>query len=224
MIISMETKMNKLHKDAKGYLDSLRSLSNSQMHIANTVAQFLESSQDSELGASAARYKSVMSEIDQSLRGDVDEQCRETVLNPIGRYCALFPEVNDAVRKRHNKLLDYDAARSKVRKLTEKPSDDPSKLPRAEANMRQSQEIYDALNSQLITELPKLVDLRVPYLDPSFEALVKLQHRFSSESHDRLQSLQIPGASSDGTNLRQNDGELAQIMQEMRELSICGLS
>lgn len=27
-------------------------------------------------------------------------------------------------------LLDYDAARSRHKKLTEKPSDDPSKLPR----------------------------------------------------------------------------------------------
>ncbi|RKP27507.1 hypothetical protein SYNPS1DRAFT_12576 [Syncephalis pseudoplumigaleata] len=153
-----------------------------------------------------------------------DEQCRETVLNPIGRYCALFPEVNEAIRKRHNKLLDYDSARSKVRKLTEKPSDDPSKLPRAEMNMRQSQEVYDALNSQLVAELPKLVDLRVPYLDPSFEALVKLQHRFSSESHERLQALRIPAASDNTGGARQSDGDLAQIMQEMRELSICGLN
>ena len=89
--------------------------------------------------------------------------------------------------------------------------------------MRQTQEIYDALNTQLITELPKLVDFRVPYLDPSFEALVKLQHRFSDESYSRLQDLRLSDSPTDGTPER-SDGELAQVMQELRELSICGLA
>ncbi|RKP10772.1 hypothetical protein THASP1DRAFT_27427 [Thamnocephalis sphaerospora] len=227
----METKMEKLHKDAKGYLDSLRALSNAQSHIAETVAQFLEGAQDAQLGAAAIRYKALMAELDQSVRADVDEQCRQTVLDPITRYCALFPEVNEAVRKRHNKLLDYDSARSKVRKLAEKPSDDQTKMPRAEAQMRQAQEVYEALNTQLTAELPKLVDLRVPYLDPSFEALVKLQHRFSDESQKRLQQMQMPfptdekavGGSEDYDEASSSN-ELDHVLQEMRELSICGLS
>ena len=40
-----------------------------------------------------------------------------------------------------------------------------------------AKEIYEGLNEQLTTELPRLIDLRVPYLDPSFEALVKIQLR-----------------------------------------------
>jgi hypothetical protein len=44
-----------------------------------------------------------------------------------------FGDVNDLIKKRSNKLLDYDAARTKARKLAEKPSDDPSKLPKVDA-------------------------------------------------------------------------------------------
>lgn len=40
-----------------------------------------------------------------------------------------------------------------------------------------AREVYEALNEQLTTEIPQLIDLRVPYLDPSFEALVKIQLR-----------------------------------------------
>ena len=43
---------------------------------------------------------------------------------------AYFPVINEHINKRNKKLLDYDAARSKVRKLTDKPSDDPTKLPK----------------------------------------------------------------------------------------------
>ena len=36
------------------------------------------------------------------------------------------------IKKREHKLLDYDAMRAKVKKLTEKPDKDPGKLPRTE--------------------------------------------------------------------------------------------
>jgi bridging integrator 3 len=64
--------------------------------------------------------------------------------------CAYFPVVNEHIAKRDKKvrlpsaiecaaieidrrrsqLLDYDAARSRLKKLIDKPSEDPTKLPR----------------------------------------------------------------------------------------------
>ena len=40
-----------------------------------------------------------------------------------------------------------------------------------------AKEVYETLNEQLTSEIPQLIDFRVPYLDPSFEALVKIQLR-----------------------------------------------
>ena len=53
-----------------------------------------------------------------------------------------------------------------------------------------SREIYEDLNEQLTSELPQLIDLRVPYLDPSFEALVKIQLRFCKEGYERMAQVQ----------------------------------
>lgn len=53
-----------------------------------------------------------------------------------------------------------------------------------------AREIYEDLNEQLTTELPQLIDLRVPYLDPSFEALVKIQLRFCKEGYERMAQVQ----------------------------------
>jgi hypothetical protein len=47
----------------------------------------------------------------------------------------------------------------------------------AEKEAQMAKEVYEALNDQLTGEIPQLIDLRVPYLDPSFEALVKIQLR-----------------------------------------------
>jgi bridging integrator 3 len=65
--------------------------------------------------------------------------------------CAYFPVVNEHITKRNKKvrllleqnisvsmilpqLLDYDAARSRMRKLIDKPSEDPTKLPKVVSN------------------------------------------------------------------------------------------
>ena len=119
-----------------------------------------------------------------------DGPYRTCVIEPISRFCAYFPDINEAIKKRSHKLLDYDALRAKVKRLVDKPSDDPTKLPRAEKEAAMAKEIYEELNDQLTTELPQLIDLRVPYLDPSFEALVKIQLRFCKEGYEKTAQVQ----------------------------------
>jgi len=86
--------------------------------------------------------------------------------------------------------MDYDSLRAKVKRLVDKPSDDATKLPRAENEAAMAKEVYEDLNKQLTAELPQLIDLRVPYLDPSFEALVKIQLRFCKEGYERMAQVQ----------------------------------
>jgi len=45
----------------------------------------------------------------------------------------LFPDINEALKRRENLLLDYDELRTKVKKLVDKPSADPTKLPMVSA-------------------------------------------------------------------------------------------
>jgi hypothetical protein len=59
-----------------------------------------------------------------------DETFRITVLDPIGKLAATFPEFNEAIKKRNKKLLDYDRARAGVKRLVDKPSSDPTSLPK----------------------------------------------------------------------------------------------
>jgi bridging integrator 3 len=81
--------------------------------------------------------------------------------------------------------------------------------------------LYESLNNQLCSELPKLIDLRVPYIDPTFEALVKVQLKFSQEGYDNLNSLQeyFPNKESSG----HVDAKIDAVLQQMRDLAICGM-
>jgi hypothetical protein len=50
--------------------------------------------------------------------------------------------------------------------------------------------MFDLLNTQLIAELPQLLDLRVPYFDPSFEAMIRMQAKFAEEGYEKLSGVQ----------------------------------
>lgn len=128
------------------------------------------------------------------------------------------------IKKRNHKLLDYDATRARVKKLVEKPDKDPTKLPRAERDSELARSAYESLNDQLFTELPQLIDLRVPYLDPSFEALVKIQLRFCAEAYSRMAQVQqfLDEDTREQYAQGKLDSKVEQILGEIRELSIAG--
>ena len=50
--------------------------------------------------------------------------------------------------------------------------------------------MFDMLNEQLIAELPQLLDLRVPFFDPSFEAMIRMQCKFAEEGYEKLSGVQ----------------------------------
>lgn len=114
--------------------------------------------------------------------------------------------------------------RAKVKKLVEKPDKDPTKLPRAEKETELARAAYEQLNEQLSTELPQLIDLRVPYLDPSFEALVKIQLRFCAEAYSRMAQVQQYLDADTREQYAQGilDQKVENVLHEIRGLDIAG--
>lgn len=45
-------------------------------------------------------------------------------------------------------------------------------MPRAEKEEEEAREIFEVLDAQLRNDLPLILELRVPFLDPSFECMV----------------------------------------------------
>ena len=80
-----------------------------------------------------------------------------------------------------------------MNKLIQKPSEDPTKLPKAQQEHDDAKEVFDMLNDQLIAELPQLLDLRIPYFDPSFEAMIRMQCKFAEEGYEKLGGVQRCG-------------------------------
>ena len=83
---------------------------------------------------------------------------------------------------------------------------------------------YEQLNEQLFAEIPQLIELRVPYLDPSFEALVKIQLRFCAEAYSRMAQVQQYLEASTRDDYAQGvlDARVEEVLGQIRDLSIAG--
>ncbi|KAH0013873.1 BAR-domain-containing protein, partial [Aureobasidium melanogenum] len=218
----MENAATRLQKESKGYLDSLRAMTASQMRIAETIDAFYGDAGAND-GVSRS-YKQAVEDLDAETIKALDGPFRATVLDPINRFCAYFPDINECIKKRNHKLLDYDRVRAQVKRLAEKPDKDVTKLPRAEKEAEMLRAAYEQLNEQLFNDLPQLIELRVPYLDPSFEALVKIQLRFCAEAYSRMAQVQqyLDPDTRDQYANGNLDARVEQVLQEIRELSIAG--
>lgn len=216
-----------LQKDSKAFLDGMRAIAANQVKISETIDIFYGAADRMSDGAMAANaYRRSTEELDASTSGAMDQAFRATVLEPAGKMVSYFPAINSLIEKRNKKLLDYDSARSRLRKLEGKPDNDPTRLPRAEKEFEDAKEVFEILNEQLLGELPQFIDLRVPYFDPSFEAMVRLQCKFAEDGYEKLGGVQryFPDNVRDDYAAGQLDSQVEQALQEMKDLAICSAS
>ncbi|CCE79533.1 Piso0_001605 [Millerozyma farinosa CBS 7064] len=223
----LKTAGRSLQKASRGYLDSLRAVTASQVTIAEIVANLYE---EAKQGGSiysnvGSYYTQCVKEFDEETVKQMDGPFRETILDPITKFSNYFNEIDEATKKRAHKKLDYDMCKAKVRKLIDKPNKDAGKLPRAERELALAKDIYEDLNKQLKEELPQLISLRVPFYDPSFESLVKIQLRFATEGYSRLAQLQqhLDQSSRDEYANGILDGRIDDLLTQMNGLNIASL-
>lgn len=224
---TLKTAGQNLQKASKSYLDSLRAVTASQVTIAEIVSNLYE---ESKLGGSIYSnvgnyYLQCVKEIDEETVKQVDGPFRDTILDPVTKFANYFTEIDEAIKKRDHKKTDYDQCKAKVRRLIDKPAKDAGKLPRAEKELAVAKDIFDELNEQFKAELPQLISLRVPFYDPSFESLVKIQLKFCTEAYSRLAQVQqyLDGASRDDYANGVLDGKIDDLLLQMNSLSIASL-
>ena len=65
-----------------------------------------------------------------------------------------------------------------------------------------------------------MIDLRIPYLDPSFEALVKSQIEFCDGAYKALDGLRRYFPDGGVSGEMRVDGNVESILQQLRELQV----
>jgi hypothetical protein len=126
---AFENRIVRLQSESKQTLDSMRGISATIKSLAGVMDDFYDDGSNSPLSQAALVYEKIATSLDDEIRVEYDQTYLKTVYEPITRFTATLPEIKQAMEKRDRKLLDYDAQRTKVRGLVEKPSQDVTKLP-----------------------------------------------------------------------------------------------
>ncbi|KAG0133143.1 BAR domain-containing protein [Tuber indicum] len=117
---TMEVAATKLN-EAKGYPDSLRAMTASQMRITKRITAFRGD------GTRCNIYKQTVEGLNADTIKAPEAPYRTTVFELITIFCAYFPDINECMRP----PPPGSRCGGKVKKLVEKPDKDHGKLPRA---------------------------------------------------------------------------------------------
>ena len=205
----LELHSNNLHKHLSQYLDSLRMITTNQENVGQVLLQFY-----GEGPSFSTMYAEAMEQISHEESG-LEPAYTKTIIGPVARFCSYFNDINDAMKKRNKKKLDYDMTKSSVEKMIESPrSSDPdyeAKLGSLRHEHSVAAQSYNELNEQLKIELPQFINLRMMMLNPTFESFVKLQMRYFQKSHEKMEGL---GGGEEGF------GRMDEVLGRMKELNI----
>lgn len=77
-------------------------LASSQARLAESIDGMFNDASDAAMAAGA--YRRAVEELDNKTARELDAPYRATVLEPIGKLCSYFPEINKNIEKRNKKV------------------------------------------------------------------------------------------------------------------------
>ncbi|ODV63967.1 BAR-domain-containing protein [Ascoidea rubescens DSM 1968] len=220
----------RLAKESQGYLSSLLLLSRSQLSIAESITKlFQEEGSQSGIRENNLRFRdeylSRIRDFDGETMKEVEHEYKTTVLEPMERFSEYFENVQQAVKKRQHKRMDYENCKSRARRVgggnPSSSSLNVSKIGRVERELQLAREVYEGLNEELKVGMAELVNLRQPYMEPSFEAMMKVQKKVSLGAYVALAQTQnlVSAVDRDGFANGTLDARMDNALAEMLRLT-----
>mmetsp|Transcript_40554 Transcript_40554/g.63640 ORF Transcript_40554/g.63640 Transcript_40554/m.63640 type:complete len:145 (-) Transcript_40554:17-451(-) len=107
------------------------------------------------------------------------------------KFSGVFPSVNAAIKRRDQALQDYQKYQAKVLKLQEreKTPQNQAKLDATNQALAAAKQDYEKQNSVMLADLPQLIEGRIDYFEPSFEAMIRSGASYYSQASEALSDL-----------------------------------
>lgn len=138
----------------------------------------------------------------------------EYVISPLQSLLELFQDPLHLISKRRDKLLDYDHVQYALERAEE-----PEKIKQLREDCLLAKRNYDALNTQLLEELPHFQQLTLRALRHVLNVLVQAQYSFHTATCTLLEPLTGPIQSS--SNIQHyHAAEVSRLAQQLVQLSV----
>ena len=136
---------------------------------------------------------------------------------PLDRTLSQMEALEESIKKRAKKLLDYDDARTKVTKSSQKAasSSDQGKLSKLKEQEAQARIAYESLHNEIINCLPRLNQARQAILAETLVRFKDINHRFASDMGKYAQANASTGQISSSSKQKIRDN-----LEAIKHLSI----
>lgn len=168
---------NKLHKEFKNYLITVRAIQISSKSLMDTLSEMYEQEwiEHEQVPLQAQKLESLME--------DFCHKLNDQVTLPLAAYMNQFPDVRAKIAKRGRKMVDYDSARHNLETLLNaNKKRDEVKITKAKEQLDESKLLYESLNKDLQDELPALYDSRIPFLVSNLQTYFSTEATFHTEN------------------------------------------
>ncbi|KAM9774088.1 dynamin-binding protein isoform X1 [Syngnathus typhle] len=143
------------------------------------------------------------------------ERTEALVINPLTQLLLMFAGPHKLVQKRFDKLLDYDNCKERAERLKDRRVQDELQVARSN---------YEALNAQLLDELPKFHNAAEELFTGCVKAFAQAQKDFMKTTLGELKPLLQVFARKVGTEgnlVAQFQDEYGRVLQLLQSFSFC---
>lgn len=142
------------------------------------------------------------------------ERTEALVINPLTQLLLMFAGPHKLIQKRFDKLLDYDNCKERADRFKDR---------RTQEELQVTRNTYEALNAQLLDELPKFHGVAEELFTGCVRAFAQAQKDFMKTTLGELKPLlQFSNKVATGSNLiSQFQEEHSQVLQLLQSFSFC---
>uniref|UniRef100_A0AAX7V4A1 Dynamin-binding protein n=1 Tax=Astatotilapia calliptera TaxID=8154 RepID=A0AAX7V4A1_ASTCA len=142
------------------------------------------------------------------------ERTEALVINPLTQLLLMFAGPHKLIQKRFDKLLDYDNCKERADRFKDR---------RTQEELQVTRNTYEALNAQLLDELPKFHGVAEELFTGCVRAFAQAQKDFMKTTLGELKPLlQFSNKVGTGSNLiSQFQEEHSQVLQLLQSFSFC---
>jgi len=174
--------LKKLAKEVHDWTKNLRAISDGHRDLGESISGLYDSG--SSLWTLNQTNQAACIEIDKA-RQALEEALVADVVTPIDKYLSQYKLIEKRCTERDRRRVDMDRYRLRVKDLQQHAAQDPTKLPKAEAEYNAAKAGYDEINDELIRDMLALNADRTGFFDPCFAAIILAQANY----YARLQQI-----------------------------------
>ncbi|KAH3885546.1 hypothetical protein DPMN_009541, partial [Dreissena polymorpha] len=154
-------------RDMQSYVEEVQAMVNIQEGLSADIEDFYAEKRSTE---EIHKYQVLCNTIHMTFLPNFQMEVDDLVSHPLTQLVTLFEGPDMVIQKRYDKLLDYDNLKRKAQsdKVFEKP-------------MQTAKQNYEALNAQLLDDLPKMADLATQLFRDCVGSFVRAQREFTDK-------------------------------------------